>query len=374
MLDDRKEQILSAIVRDYVDTAEPVGSRTISKKYQIGFSSATIRNEMSDLEDLGYIMQLHTSSGRVPTDEGYRYFVDQLMIRQPYSYQAEQALYNDIKGQTSMDDDRIHAIIKTLADMSGYPVALLIPEAEVTKPLLSLMELIYLMPGRGLMIVITDDERVEQRLIDLPGGFTQKELSVVNSVLSHYLRGLSIAHWQPPLIEFLIDQMGTVSRFVHNVLDILNEILSGRQKQQVCLEGALNILGYEEFQDMDRIKKLLTAFNDDDCVASFFEDAPQEGVAVRIGDENPSPVLEECAMALTGFNVGKHVGQISIIGPKRMRYQSCVALLEAVSQGLKQVFTRMENNDVRKNALSTVVCHDGSEWSRRTDLVIFEKQ
>ena len=165
--------------------------------------------------------------------------------------------------------------------------------------------------------------------------------------------------------------MGTASRFVHHVLNILNEILSGRQHQQVVLEGALNILGYAEFQELEEIKRLLTAFNDEACVASFFKNAPTDGFAVCIGEENASQRLWDCSMVIAGYSVGKHVGQIGIIGPRRMRYQACVALLEAVTHGLKQVFNRMENNDVRKNALSTVVAHDGGEWSRRTDLVIF---
>ena len=373
MLDERKEKILAAIVTDYIETAEPVGSRTISKKYDIGFSSATIRNEMSDLEDMGYIVQPHTTAGRIPTDIGYRYYVDRLMFRARRSYTEEKQLNAYIRSQASMDNERMHAILKRMADVTGYTAMLVIPEAEVTKPLLSMLELIYLMPERGLMVVVTDDERVEQRLIDLPKGFGPKELNMVNGVLSHYLRGLSVAHWHRPLIEFLIDQMGTASMFVHDLLDILNDILSRRQQKQVMVEGALNVLSFPEFQDIQMLRPLLMAFGNEDDVAGFFANMPQKGINVRIGDENTSEEISGCSMVVGNYSIGKNVGHLALIGPKRMNYIECVAMVEAVLSGFEQLFTRLEKNDARKNALSTVVAHDG-DWARCSELAIFKRK
>ncbi|MEE0512032.1 MAG: heat-inducible transcriptional repressor HrcA [Peptococcaceae bacterium] len=373
MLDERKEKILAAIVTDFIETAEPVGSRTISKKYDIGFSSATIRNEMSDLEDMGYIVQPHTSAGRIPTDIGYRYYVDRLMFRTRRSYTEEKQLNAYIRSQASMDNERMHAILKRMADVTGYTAMLVIPEADVTKPLLSMLELIYLMPERGLMVVVTDDERVEQRLIDLPKGFGPKELNMVNGVLSHYLRGLSVAHWHRPLIEFLIDQMGTASAFVHDLLDILNEILSRRQQKQVMVEGTLNVLSYAEFQDIELLRPLLMAFGNEDDIAGFFTNMPEKGITIRIGDENTSAEINGCSMVVGNYSIGKNVGHLALIGPKRMNYIECVAMVEAVLSGLEQVYTRLEKSDARKNALSTVVAHDG-DWTRCSELAIFKRK
>ncbi len=373
MLDERKERILAAIVTDYIDTAEPVGSRTISKKYDIGFSSATIRNEMSDLEEMGYIVQPHTSAGRIPTDVGYRYYVNHLMYRKKESYTDEKLLYEFIRSQTSMDSERISYILRRMSDITGYTAMLLIPEADITKPLLSMLDLIYLMPGRGLMVVVTDDERVEQRLIDLPEGFGAKELNVVNGVLSHYLRGLSVAHWHRPLIEFLVDQMGAASDFVHDVLDILNAILSRRQQKQVFVEGALNVLSFAEFQDLSLLKSLLMAFGDDEEVAGFFQNMPEKGITIRIGDENTESSIDACSMVVGNYSVGKNMGHLALIGPKRMHYVKCVAMVEAVLSGFQQLYTRLENCDARKNALSTVVAHEG-DWYCHSELAIFEKK
>ena len=373
MLDERKEKILAAIVTDFIDTAEPVGSRTISKKYDIGFSSATIRNEMSDLEEMGYIVQPHTSAGRIPTDVGYRYYVDRLMFRAQRSYSDEKQLYDYIRSQASLDGERMHAILKHMADVTGYTAMLVVPEAEITKPLLSMLDLIYLMPERGLMVVVTDDERVEQRLIDLPEGFGPKELNVVNGVLSHYLRGLSVAHWHRPLIEFLVDQMGTASSFVHDLLDILNEILSRRQQKEVIVEGALNMLSFAEFQDLELLRSLLRAFSDDDEVATFFDNLPEKGLTIRIGDENSASEISACSMVVGSYSVGKNVGHLALIGPKRMNYIKCVAMVEAVLSGFEQLFTRLEKNEARKNALSTVVAHDG-DWQSSAGLAIFEEK
>lgn len=373
MLDDRKERILAAIVTDFIETAEPVGSRTISKKYDIGFSSATIRNEMSDLEEMGYIVQPHTSAGRIPTDLGYRYYVDRLMFRTQRSYTDEKQLNAYIRSQASIDDARLHSILRRMAETTGYTAMLMIPEAEVTKPLLSMLDLIYLMPERGLMVVVTDDEHVEQRLIDLPEGFGSKELNMVNGVLSHYLRGLSVAHWHRPLIEFLVDQMGTAGTFVHTLLDILNEILSGRQQKQVMVEGMLNVLSFTEFQDVALLRSLLMAFGDENEVASFFRNMPEKRLTIRIGDENSVPEINDCSMVVGNYSVGKNVGHLALIGPKRMNYIRCVAMIEAALSGLEQLFTRMEKNDARKNALSTVVAH-GGDWSGCSELTIFEEK
>lgn len=373
MLDERKEKILAAIVTDFIATAEPVGSRTISKKYDIGFSSATIRNEMSDLEEMGYIIQPHTSAGRIPTDIGYRYYVDRLMFRAQSSYKEEKKLNAFIRAQASMDSERMRTVLARMAESTGYTAMLLMPEAEVTKPLLSMLDLIYLMPERGLMVVVTDDERVEQRLIDLPEGFGPKELNVVNGVLSHYLRGLSVAHWHRPLIEFLVDQMGTASGFVHNLLDILNDILSRRQQKEVLVEGALNVLSFAEFQDLAMLKELLTAFSNDDAVADFFKNMPERGLTIRIGDENTSPAINRCSMVVENYSIGKNVGHLALVGPKRMNYIKCVTTVEAVLSGFEQLFTRLEKNEARKNALSTVVAHDG-DWSGCSELAIFKKR
>lgn len=373
MLDERKEKILAAIVTDFIETGEPVGSRTISKKYDIGFSSATIRNEMSDLEDMGFIIQPHTSAGRIPTDIGYRYYVDRLMFRTRRSYKDEKALNAYICAQSSLDDERMHAVLRRMAEVTGYTAMLLVPEAEITKPLLSMLDLIYLMPERGLMVVVTDDERVEQRLIDLPEGFGPKELNVVNGVLSHYLRGLSVAHWHRPLIEFLVDQMGTASTFVHDLLDILNEILSRRQQKQVIVEGSLNVLSFAEFQDVHLLKPLLQALGNEDAVASFFMNLPEKGLTIRIGDENSSPEINACSMVVGNYSVGKNVGHLALIGPKRMNYIECVAMVEAVLSGFEQLYARLEKNEARKNALSTVVAHDG-DWAGCSELAIFNEK
>lgn len=371
MLDERKEKILAAIVNDFIETAEPVGSRTISKKYDIGFSSATIRNEMSDLEDLGYIIQPHTSAGRVPTDVGYRYFVDQLMCCGSEPFIEERTLYEYIRSQTSMDEARMRQILKRMAEVTGYTALMVIPEAGVTKPLLSMLDLIYLMPGRGLMVVVTDDDRVEQQLIDLPEGFGAKELSVVNSVLSHYLRGLSVAHWHRPLIEFLVDQMGSASSFVHEVLDALNAILSRRQQKQVMVEGSLNMLAHPEFQDMAQLKKLLTLLSNDEEIVGFFKELPEKGLCVRIGDENTDPAIEDCSMIIANYHVGKNIGHVALMGPKRMNYKRSVAMIEAVLNGLEQLYKRVDNNEARKNALSTVVARDSENYCG-ADLAIFK--
>lgn len=373
MLDERKEKILAAIVNDFIDTAEPVGSRTISKKYDIGFSSATIRNEMSDLEEMGYIVQPHTSAGRIPTDIGYRYYVDRLMFKSPRSYADEMQLNATICGQASMDSARMRAILSHMAEATGYTAMLVMPEADVTKPLLSMLDLIYLMPERGLMVVVTDDERVEQRLIDLPEGFGPQELKMVNGVLSHYLRGLSVAHWHRPLIEFLVDQMGTAAPFVHGLLDILNDILSHRQQKQVLVEGMLNVLSFAEFQDVGMLRSLLMAFGDDDEVAAFFQNMPERGLTIRIGDENSAPEINACSMVVGNYSVGKNVGHLALIGPKRMNYIKCVAMVEAVLSGLEQLYTRLEKNDARKNALSTVVAQ-GDDWAGSSELTIFEEK
>ncbi|MDO4281061.1 MAG: HrcA family transcriptional regulator, partial [Peptococcaceae bacterium] len=148
---------------------------------------------------------------------------------------------------------------------------------------------------------------------------------------------------------------------------------SHRQQKQVLVEGALNVLSFEEFQDTKLLKTLLKAFSDEDEVAGFFRELPEEGIAVRIGEENTSSDIDDCGMVIASYAVGKNIGHLALIGPKRMDYGNCVAMLEAALGGLEQLFTRMEKNEARKNALSTVVAQNG-DWSTGTELAIFHKK
>lgn len=353
MLEERKARILEAVVLDYINTADPVGSRTISKKYDLGVSSATIRNEMADLEEMGYILQPYTSAGRIPSDSGYRYYVNHLMRPHTATLGEERELYQYVLKKQAIDDQGIGDILSHLALETGYMSFMLVPEAIGHRPLLGLLNLQYVSPGRTLMVVLTDNDQVENRMLEIPEGFAQQELNAINGIINHYLKGLSVEHWQPPLLEFIIMQMGMAGTFIVQMLEALNDILTERKQQELFVAGRLNMLDQPEFQDVDKVKRIFKALEHDAHLTNLIRDSMNHRMAIYIGDESRIPGTEECSVIVAGYSAGNRTGHIGFLGPKRMDYARCVSLLEVAVLALEKIFGQTESEHEQKGALSS---------------------
>lgn len=223
-MDSRKEKILEAVVLDYIQTAEPVGSRTISKKYDLGVSPATIRNEMADLEEMGLIEQPHTSAGRIPSDKGYRYYVDYLMQHDEVKSEARELIKESISKKTTQVEETVSNILNTLSQTSGYTSLMLLNE-PATENKLKLLQLMPLETGRALMVIVTDDDKIENRFIQIPPQLGKEDLELVSQMLNMHLKGLSTDGWQQNILENIFSQLNRQKQVVDTALEMLGEIL-----------------------------------------------------------------------------------------------------------------------------------------------------
>jgi len=337
MLSDRQRLILNAIVDNYIHSAEPVGSRTISKKDGIGFSSATIRNEMADLEELGYLEQPHTSAGRVPSIKGYRFYVDNLI--QPH-------LLNDLElGKLKqLFAERIHHFeqvieytAQILSHVTNYTAIVLGP--EIFEHRLKHIQIVPLNEEQAVAIVVTNTGRVENKLIDLPKGVRPQEIEKLVNILNTKLSDVPLWQLRQRLYQEIAGEMRRHVEQYEEMLHILEDSLTREEKERVYLRGATKIMNQPEFRDVDKVKDILELLERNDQLIHLFG-APAEGLTVRIGQENQLDAIKQCSIITTSYSLGgKPVGMVGILGPTRMEYSKVITVLNYLAEGLSQMLT-----------------------------------
>ncbi|PKM83054.1 MAG: HrcA family transcriptional regulator [Firmicutes bacterium HGW-Firmicutes-14] len=337
-LDERKQKVLQAIIKDYIATAEPVGSRTIAKKYDLGVSPATIRNEMADLEELGYIEQPHTSAGRIPSDRGYRYYVDCLMNKKIMSRDEEKHI---IKGyQTKVKDvgTVLHQTNTIISNITNYASLLMGP--QFSKSNLRHVQLVPLDHNKALVIVVTDNGMVQTRMIDLPQTINEEDLQKISQVMNAKLQGLSLEHIKRTLINEIYFELSKHKHIFDTTMEMIQETLSLDHEEKVYLAGTLNILNQPEFRDLNRVKTLLSLLEQDNVLKEILNEGSQmeEGTHVTIGAENKVTGLKDCSTITATYQInGRTVGSVGVIGPTRMDYEKAVAIVEFMTRHLSQM-------------------------------------
>lgn len=332
-LDARKEKILAAIVRDFIITAEPVGSRTISRKYDLKVSPATIRNEMADLEDMGLLEQPYTSAGRIPSNLGYRYYVDCLMERIALNDEVKLIIHGNIHSRIKQLEELIQEATKTLSQITNYTSLVLAP--QISKSTIQMVQLILIEPGKALVVIITDAGQIENRILDIPEGFTKPDLDLVSSVLNAKLKGSNIHEWDKCIISDVYSQLVKQQKVLSTVIDLLSSIYLEEGEDKVYLGGTLNILNQPEFKDVTKVKNLFQLLEKEDVIRNVLQNSEHEGVTVRIGNENKYEGIQECSVITATYKIdGKVLGTIGVLGPTRMQYSHAVAIVEFLTQTL----------------------------------------
>ena len=325
-LDARKIQILQAIILDYLQTAEPVGSRTISKNYNLGISSATIRNEMSDLEELGLIMQPHTSAGRIPSDMGYRLYVDQIMRLIDYHDETlKEILFEKV--------DRIELLLKeiakSLAIKTNYATVVTTPKYKQNK--LKKIQLISLDEKSMLAVIVIEGNFVKNHFISLETAVTQEILNVINEKLNKYLQGLTLQEINLEIIKNLKLQVGKYSEIVSRVLEAVIITIQDVEDIDVYTCGTSNILKCPEFSNPHKALEFIDTLEEKNVIMTLINEAMQnqnQNIQILIGNESPVKSFEECSFITTSYNLGNNTfGTIGIIGPKRMDYVKVISIL-----------------------------------------------
>ncbi len=345
-MDARKKQILHAVIQDYVDTAEPVGSRTIAKKYDLGISPATIRNEMSDLEELGYIRQPHTSAGRIPSDKGYRYYVDCLMEPQERAItQDEQALIAEtFTQQVEEIDALLQESCKLLSKLTNYTAMIMKPKKLPGK--LIKLNLVQVDSGHVVVVMTGDDGKVSHRILEVPPEITPENLADFEAVLQQKLIGLSLTQVTNSILKELALQMFWHQNLIKQSMQLLQTILfGGEDAGKVLVNGVLNLLNQPEFQDVGKVRDVLSALEVDDVVRQLLlsnQMTSKSGTVVYIGGELTAPGMNDCSVVSTPYYLnGEQVGSIGVLGPTRMQYPKVIALVEQVS---KEVSEKMDKD------------------------------
>ena len=339
-LDERKIKILKAIIKDYILTGEPVGSRTISKKYELGVSSATIRNEMSDLEDRGFIIQPHTSAGRIPSDKGYRLYVDKLMEYETIEDKGLKLFERILEQKINQIDELMKEVAKLLSSFTNYTSMVSSPHIKKTK--LKHLQLIPLDTRSVMLIIVTDANIVTNNVIrmDIPADYDT--LNVLSNMLNESLKGLTIEEINLPLIQKLKVKMGIYGEIVSSILDAIDHTIQMKDTPEIYLSGTMNILNFPEFEDLVKAKQLFHTLEEKELLASLLAKVTTDGIKVTIGEENEIDEMKHCSIVTASYDIdGKTVGTIGVIGPTRMEYSKAVSVLSYISKNLDKLLRKI---------------------------------
>lgn len=336
-LSDRKLKILYAIIRTYLETGEPVGSRTISKYTDLNLSSATIRNEMADLEELGYIMQPHTSAGRIPSDKGYRLYVDILME------EKEQEL-NDKQEQMLEKADKMEQLLKqaakVLASSTNYATMVSTPMNNGNK--IKFIQLSMVDEEQIIAVIVLSGNVIKNKIINLEEPLSNENLLKLNMLLNTTLNGMSIEEINLGLIARLKEQAGIHSMVVGNVLDAVADAIQIDEDMQIYTSGATNIFKYPELSDKESAQDIISAFEEKqqltELVTQTLAQEENTEIQVYIGDETPIQTMKDCSVVTATYELGDGMkGTIGIIGPKRMDYEHVLKSMKRLQNELDQM-------------------------------------
>ena len=339
-LDSRKTIILNAIIKNYLETGEPVGSRTISKYTDLNLSSATIRNEMSDLEELGYIIQPHTSAGRIPSDKGYRFYVNHLL-------EEKDAEISDIKdlmiSRTEKMEKVLQQVVKVLANNTQY--ASIISAPAVTASRVKFVQLSAIDAEHVLSVVVMDGNLVKNKMIALPEPLDNEELFKLNMLLNTNLNGLTVHDINLSLITRMKGQAGEFEGIIEEVLATVADTIEQDEELEIYTSGTTNIFKYPELADSQRASEFFSTFEEKDALKELLSDAQENetgtGIQVYIGDESRIQTMRDCSVVTVAYELGEGVrGTIGIIGPKRMDYKNVMQNLRHLKQQLDNVLRR----------------------------------
>lgn len=339
MLDKRKRSILQAIVDDYISTAEPIGSRTIARKHDLGVSPATIRNEMADLELLGYIEQLHTSSGRIPSAKGYRFYVDSLLSPSQMSDKEIALIKNWYQQKTRHVEEVFQETAKILSRITSNISLVLVP--QVSQCAFKYLKFLPFDESRAILVVVTDTGFVENKVIDIPSGLSFSELQRIAEHINKRLSGLSFDNIEASTLREIQNDMLIDVDLFETAMGILKQSLVVEKNERLYLGGTTQLLSQPEFKNIDKVKSFLDMLEEEHLLSNILQNQTNDGVIVTIGDENKYSGIQDCSMVQATYRMdGKVVGTVAILGPTRMDYGKVMSVLEFMHNHLGEVLKK----------------------------------
>lgn len=336
-LDKRKRQVLYAIVHDYIQTAEPVGSRTISRRYELGVSPATIRSEMSDLEEMGFLEQPHTSAGRIPSDRGYRFYVDSLLQIPSLTVQEVALMERLLSARMRTAEEIVQQLARLLSALTSYTAIVLGPSESQAR--LRQIQLVPVSSRQVYVVGVTDGGLLLNRLVDLDEEMQVDSLGVLQQWLNQRLAGLTLQQIEALDLLALQYEMQISVDLFESVMDEFIGSINSQKVGKVYLGGTTNILNQPEFHDLHKVRGILELLEEDALVWEAMAQATGKGLAISIGAENTLSVMQECSLITAEYRLGDGlVGHFGLLGPTRMNYDRVVALVQGVCDTLNQLF------------------------------------
>lgn len=339
-LNERKLKILQAIIANYLDTAEPVGSRTISKNYNLGVSPATIRNEMSDLEELGFIMQPHTSAGRIPSDKGYRLYVDMLM-----SAKNDNSKHVEHVEALIHKAGRIEVLLQEIATILAKETNLtaVVSTLQYSKCTIKNVQLIELEEKKVLVVIVTDGNLANNYVFNVNKVVNQPSLNKLSYILNDQLHGLNVEEINLPLIEKVKAFAGDQDEIIGKVLEVIFQSVQRREDTDIFTSGAINMLRLPEFSDLEKATTIMETLDKKDNIRKMLlkdydeENIESDGIRISIGAENGISEMKDCSLITTTYHInGKPIGVLGLIGPKRMDYKNAIISLKCLIKEIEK--------------------------------------
>ncbi|WP_418747044.1 heat-inducible transcriptional repressor HrcA [Frisingicoccus sp.] len=341
-LDERKIKILNSIIQTYLITGEPVGSRTISKYTDLNLSSATIRNEMSDLEDLGYIVQPHTSAGRIPSDKGYRFYVDNLM-------KEKIAEVDEMKDVLIEKADKLDHLLKNVAKLlavnTNYATMISAPQYKRNK--LKFIQLSRVEENQLLVVVMLEGNLIKNRLIEVDERVSEDEVAKLNILINTFLQGLNLQEINMELIQRMKAQAEGYGQIIGHIIDAIAVAIQEEDDLEIYTSGATNLLKYPELGDREKASELLYTMEEKKALSELIVDQEDSGeenknpIQIYIGSESPVSTMKDCSIVTATYELEEGVqGTIGIIGPKRMDYKKVVGNLQTMMNQLDDIFKK----------------------------------
>ena len=337
-MDDRKFKILQAIIDDYILTAVPVGSRTISKKYDMGLSSATIRNEMSDLEELGYLDQPHVSAGRIPSAKAYRLYVDNLMKTCKLTLDEREQMHEHLVSRSKQVEGVIRSAANVLSDATKYTSVIVAPKLGTLR--IKHVQLVPVAERTALMVIVTSAGIVKDAVIRVPEGLDADDLYSISRILTQRLADQPLEGVRQAFADLLRNAEQN-RRLLGEALQVIEKRLEqGGDASDVIVGGSANLLEYPEYSDVNKARNFLAVLESKEKLRNLIGRDSGMEISIRIGPENQMPELSDCSIVTASYRVGDHSnGTLGIIGPTRMNYNRVISVLEFMGRALSDVLS-----------------------------------
>ncbi len=336
-LNERSRKILEAIIEDHIASAEPVGSRTITRRQGIDLSPATVRNVMSDLEEMGYLVAPHTSAGRIPTEKGYRFYLDSLLQIRSLTAQQKERIRRYYRRRGLRADDLLREAGRVLSNISHYTGIVMAP--QITTSVFRHIEFVRLSHGRILVIFVSDSGLVQNKIIEGEGRLSQQDLEQLNNYLNRTFAGQSLNQIKKKLLAEMSQDKALYDQLLSRSMRLFQAALNEEGSREVFIEGVSRMLEQPEFFDLARMKRLFKAFEQKSMLVEFLDKCQQsQGVQIFIGSETEYPEIEGCSLiAATYRSGGNTIGTLGVIGPTRMAYSQVIPVVDYTAQLVGQL-------------------------------------